>query len=121
MRQRVDPRLRGFARTLRRDATRAEDRLWSKLRGGRLNGLKFRRQAPIGNAIVDFVCFERKLIVELDGAQHDGSVCDARRDAELRHRGFRVLRFWNGALALDLGSVLDAIVMAAEGGEIAER
>jgi very-short-patch-repair endonuclease len=106
---------------MRSDATPAEARLWARLRAGRLEGLKFRRQVPIGNAIVDFVCFERQLVVELDGVQHDWSSRDAARDAELRRRGFRVLRFWNNALVEDMDSVLAAISSAAEGGEIAER
>jgi very-short-patch-repair endonuclease len=93
----------------------------AKLRGGNLNGLKFRRQVPIGNAIADFVCFERRLIVELDGVQHDQNEKDIRRDAELRRRGFRVLRFWNNTLAEDMDSVLAAILIAADGGELAER
>jgi len=121
VRQRVEPRLRGFARAMRSDAPRAEERLWARLRGGRLNGLKFRRQAPIGKAIADFVCFEHKLIVELDGAQHERNQRDERRDAELRARGFKLLRFWNNTLADDMESVLDAILTAAEGGELAER
>jgi very-short-patch-repair endonuclease len=106
---------------MRSDGTKAEQRLWAELRGGRLNGLKFRRQVPIGNAIADFVCYERKLIVELDGAQHDQNHGDERRDAELRARGFRMLRFWNNTLVDDLDSVLAAILTAAEGGELAER
>ena len=106
---------------MRSDATRAEDRLWAKLRGGKLNGLKFRRQVPIGNAIVDFVCFERKLIVELDGVQHDANDYDHKRDEQLRARGFRMLRFWNNTLVDDMDSVLAAILIAADGGELAER
>ena len=99
----------------------AEARLWARLRGGRLGGLKFRRQVPIGNAIADFVCFERRLIVELDGIQHDQSDYDRKRDAELRRRGFRVVRFWNNALTENMDGVLEAIRIAAEGGELAER
>jgi very-short-patch-repair endonuclease len=106
---------------MRSDATRAEERLWAQLRGGKLNGLKFRRQVPLGNAIVDFVCFERKLIVELDGVQHDANDYDRKRDEQLRARGFKMLRFWNNTLVDDMDSVLAAILIAADGGELAER
>src|SRR5690349_8314562 len=95
MRQPVDDKLLVLARTMRKNATNAERRMWSRLRDGRLDGLKFRRQAPIGRAIADFVCYEHKLIVEVDGGQHSGSARDIVRDAELNRRGFRVLRFWN--------------------------
>jgi len=57
---------------------------------------------PIGNAIVDFVCFERHLVIELDGGQHAQSSYDARRDNDLRRRGFRVLRFWNETVMQDM-------------------
>jgi very-short-patch-repair endonuclease len=106
---------------MRSEATIAEARLWAKLRGGRLGGLKFRRQVPIGNAIADFVCYERKLIIELDGFQHDQNAYDRKRDAELRRRGFRVLRVWNNSLTDNMDGVLEAIWTAAEGGELAER
>lgn len=59
-----------FARELRKNMTDAERRLWDQVRYRQLHGCKFRRQAPIGNFIVDFVCFEKKLIIELDGGQH---------------------------------------------------
>src|SRR5215471_5509338 len=95
MRQPVDERLRGFALAMRKESTDAERRMWSRLRNGQLYGLKFRRQVPIGNAIADFVCYEHKLIVEVDGGQHSENAHDAVRDAELARRGFRVLRFWN--------------------------
>ena len=78
-------------------------------------GLKFRRQVPIGNAIADFVCFEHKLIVEVDGGQHSESTRDALRDAELASKGFRVLRFWNIDVMRNTNSVLDKILAAAFG------
>src|SRR5581483_1370190 len=83
------------ARQLRKSMTDAERRLWSKLRGQQLAGLKFRRQAPIGPYIVDFVCLERKLVVEVDGGQHARDGTDDRRTAWLEREGYRVIRFWN--------------------------
>ena len=115
MRQTIDERLRGFARDMRKESTDAERRIWSKLRDGRLQGLKFRRQVPIGNAIADFVCFEHKLIVEVDGGQHSENTRDALRDAELTSKGFRVLRFWNPDVMRNTNSVLDTILAAALG------
>ena len=97
---------------MRKDATNAERRMWSKLRDGRLNGLKFRRQVPIGSFIADFVCYEQMLIVEVDGGQHSESASDVVRDAELRRRGFRVLRFWNIDVMRNTVGVLDTILAA---------
>jgi very-short-patch-repair endonuclease len=76
--------LRGFARGLRREATDAERRLWSLLRNRQLGGFKFRRQVPIGPYIADFICFDRRLIIEADGGQHADSAYDEARDAWLR-------------------------------------
>ncbi|MGE0734356.1 MAG: endonuclease domain-containing protein [Alphaproteobacteria bacterium] len=106
------------ARTLREQSTDAERRLWSRLRDRQLNGFKFRRQVGLGRYIADFVCFEKKLISELDGGQH-ADVARAERDeersAEFGKHGFRVLRFWNndvlenaeGVLASNLLSLRD--------------
>jgi very-short-patch-repair endonuclease len=113
MRQRVDQRKRQFARTMRSVATDAEMRLWYRLRDGRFGGLKFRRQVPIGGAIVDFACFEHHLVVEVDGGQHADSAEDRRRDDELGRRGFSVLRFWNNDVLADTDAVLAAIRDAA--------
>jgi very-short-patch-repair endonuclease len=82
------------AARLRRDATDVESKLWFALRDRRLDGFKFRRQATIGPYIVDFLCVEARLIVELDGGQHSVEV-DAARTAFLEERGYRVVRFWN--------------------------
>src|SRR5213078_1669458 len=109
MRKPIDERLLGFARDMRKESTDAERRMWSKLRDGRLSGLKSRRQVPIGRAIADFVCFEHKLIVEVDGGQHSESKRDVVRDADLERRGFRVLRFWNTDVMRNTNSVLDTI------------
>ena len=84
------------AKALRSHQTEAELRLWYLLRAHRFMDLKFKRQKPIGRYIVDFVCVERLLIVELDGGQHAEQVgYDQLRDAWLRGQGYTILRFWN--------------------------
>ena len=88
-------KLRGRAKVMRSEATDAEHRLWQLLRAHRFAGHKFRRQVPIDYYIADFVCFARRLIIELDGGQHAGSTSDERRDTYLRQQGFSVLRIWN--------------------------
>jgi very-short-patch-repair endonuclease len=93
------------ARRLRRRATDAERRLWSRLRAQAFHGLKFRRQHPIGRYVVDFACLERALVVELDGGQHSVAV-DARRTAAIERHGFRILRFWNNQVLGNLDGVL---------------
>ena len=108
--QAVPPSKRRFARALRREPTEVEDRLWQELRSRRLDRIKFRRQHNIGPYVVDFVCFEGRLVVELDGSQHAESAHDIARDAELKRRGFRVLRFWNEDVLKDLAGVCDTII-----------
>jgi len=104
---------RDRARRLRRDQTDAEARLWEALRAGRLGGWKWRRQAPVGPFIVDFLCLEAALAVELDGAIHlDQAEHDARREAYLRVRGLQVLRFWNAEVSDDLERVCQTILSA---------
>ena len=100
------------ARALRRNRTEAEARLWSLLRSRRLVGYKFRRQVPIGRAIVDFVCFDARLVIELDGSQHLASMRDRMRDAELSARGFEVLRVWNSELSDNRDGVLEGVLAA---------
>ena len=95
---------------MRREPTEAEDRLWQELRGRRLDGIKFRRQVPIGRFVADFVCVEARLVVEIDGSQHAESRRDQERDAELKARGFRVLRFWNDDGLKDMNAVCDTII-----------
>jgi very-short-patch-repair endonuclease len=93
--------------------TDAETRLWWKLRNRQLDGAYFRRQQPIGRYIVDFVCFERGLVVELDGGQHAlAAARDEVRDAWLATQGLRVLRFWNPDVMRSLGGVLETILNA---------
>ncbi len=99
------------ARQLRRDQTPKERVVWRELRAGRL-GLKFRRQWPVDGYVVDFVCFEARLIVELDGGQHaaeDARAYDAARTAVLEAGGFTVLRFWNSEVRQNLPGVLESI------------
>jgi very-short-patch-repair endonuclease len=82
----------------------AELRLWRLLRDRRLNGIKFRRQVPLGPYIVDFLCVGAKLIVEADGSQHAESPRDKARDAYLESQGWKVLRFWNNEVLQDFGA-----------------
>ncbi|MDX8525497.1 endonuclease domain-containing protein [Mesorhizobium sp. MSK_1335] len=100
---------RRFARTLRREMTEAENKLWQELRDRRLDRIKFRRQA-LGKYIADFVCAEARLIIEIDGNQHADSESDEVRAAELKARGFRVLRFWNDDVLKDMDGVCDTII-----------
>jgi len=88
-------KLIGYARDMRKSPTEAEAALWKLLRNRRFSDFKFRRQVPIGDYIVDFVCFEARLIVEADGSQHAESARDVRRDAWLEAEGYRIRRFWN--------------------------
>lgn len=83
------------AKSMRANPTDAERRLWAILRGKRLSGFKFRRQVVIDWYIVDFINFDRRLIVEADGSQHAECEYDERRDAYLKRQDFAVLRFWN--------------------------
>ena len=103
------PRLRRFAKTLRHHQTEHELRLWGMLRNRRFAAFKFRRQVPIGPYVADFVCYEARLIVELDGSQHADSAHDKVRDQWLVADGYRVLRIWNGELLTQRDSVLEAI------------
>ncbi|MHB9156329.1 MAG: endonuclease domain-containing protein, partial [Endomicrobiales bacterium] len=84
----------------------AETKLWQVLRDKRFNGVKFRRQEPLGKYILDFVCFEKKVIVEVDGGQHQEQMqYDGQRTEWLREQGFRVIRFWNHKVLQDLDVV----------------
>ncbi|WP_435626525.1 endonuclease domain-containing protein [Candidatus Ferrigenium straubiae] len=101
------------AKSLRRNLTDAEQRLWYHLRAHRFMGLKFKRQKPIGRYVVDFVCIEKKLVIELDGGQHADSLkADGERDAWLRGQGYTVLRFWNNELMNEMEGVLERIRLA---------
>ena len=101
------------ARELRRRSTEAEKRLWAELRNRRLQGFQFRRQVWIGPFVVDFVCVDERLVVELDGSQHaDRSDYDGRRSDVLAGEGYQVIRFWNNEVTENIAGVLDAIVAA---------
>jgi very-short-patch-repair endonuclease len=101
------------ARRLRKDSTDAENRLWSHLRAHRYGGHKFKRQQPIGPYIVDFVCFDARVIIEVDGGQHaDAARSDSIRDAWLAREGFRDLRFWNSEVLENTEGVMQRITSA---------
>jgi len=97
------------ARDLRRRLTAAEAKLWFRLRRRSLDGARFRRQAPIGPFIADFVCFEANLIVEVDGSQHVRSDADRARDEWFTKHGYSVLRVWNSDVLGNIDAVLEAI------------
>jgi very-short-patch-repair endonuclease len=107
--------VRHRAKRLRLDSTRAERDLWDCLRDRRLDGWKWRRQVVIGPFIVDFVCLEAALGIELDGDHHaDQQAYDARRDAYLRARGLRILRFRNDDFLDNPSAVTNAILDACD-------
>ncbi len=100
--------------------TDAERLLWRHLRNRELGGYKFRRQRPIGPYILDFVCLEKKLVVEVDGGQHAGQVeLDAKRSGYLGEKGYRVLRFWNNEVLKETESVLTVILSSLDGRSVA--
>jgi len=101
-------------RRLRREATDAETRLWFALRDRRLGGFKFVRQEAIGPYVVDFVCRQRKLIIEVDGGQHSENARDRVRDAALTADGYHVLRFWNSDVLSNTDGVLCTILAKLE-------
>ncbi len=104
---------KGNARSLRKSETDAERKIWQQLRSRNLNGAKFRRQHPEGQYIVDFICINEKLIIELDGSQHQRQQdYDAERSAFLEQAGYRVLRFWDDDVLLRTEDVMQAIFNA---------
>lgn len=103
------------AKALRRNPTDAEKRLWWRLRRQQLRGCRFRRQAPIGKYIVDFVCYAPRLVIEVDGGQHDaGRHRDEARTRWLEREGFRVLRFWNNEVPENIDGVVQRIETALQ-------
>lgn len=98
-----------LSRNLRKNQTDAERVLWSRLRNRQLGGYKFRRQEPIDQYIADFLCQEKKLIVELDGGQHNGNLQDETRTEALERLGYRVIRYWNNEVLNQLDDVVDSI------------
>ena len=103
------------ARALRNNLTDAERRLWQKLKRRQIATVKFRRQQPIGAFIVDFVCFERRVIVEVEGGQHSEPVpYDEQRTRWLTAQGYLVLRFWNNDVLANTEAVAQTILDAVE-------
>jgi very-short-patch-repair endonuclease len=100
------------ARTLRKKLTDTEQLLWYSLRKRQIRGLRFRRQVPLGTYIVDFLCYEARLIIELDGGQHNESEqlqYDMQRTQWLERQGYRVQRFWNNEVLEHLDDVLETV------------
>jgi very-short-patch-repair endonuclease len=97
--------------------TDAERALWARLRRRQVLGLKFRCQHPLGRYIVDFVCLERRLIIEVDGGQHlEQEGHDRERSSWLESQGYRVRRFWNSEVLATIDAVVETIAMALEAG-----
>lgn len=111
--QDATPIIFGYAKDLKKDLTEAEKIMWEKLRDRRLDGLKFRRQHPIGKFILDFYCHELKLAIEIDGNIHerdDVKEKDAGRTYMLKERGISILRFTNEEVITNIASVLNTII-----------
>ena len=119
-----EPKAGAFAKDLRSHLTDAEKILWSKLREGRRQGIRFRRQHPIGPYIADFACARANLVIEVDGATHASDAertHDERRDAYMRDRGWHVLRFWNHDIYRNLNEVVDSIFAVATSFKVPDR
>ena len=100
----------GLARRLRREATDAERRLWSRLRDRQVDGVKFRRQVPIATFVADFASVEAKLVIEVDGSQHAKAVeADRLRSDALGAAGYLVLRFWNNEVLENIDGIVREI------------
>lgn len=102
-----------IARNLRKNSTKEEQKLWSIIRNRQLNNFKFKRQVPIGNYVVDFLCEAKKLIIEIDGGQHN-QIKDIRRDEIrtefLNQKGYVVIRFWNNEINENISGVIEKIL-----------
>ncbi len=110
-----DPHLMHNGRNLRKNMTPAEWRLWQYLRGKQLGGYRFRRQQPLGQYILDFVCVNAKLVIEIDGGQHaEQTAYDEMRTRYLQNLGFTVIRFWNNEVLQQTDAVLTAILHKLE-------
>lgn len=108
----ADPRIRTFAKQMRRSMTEAETILWSKLRGRQRNGWQFRRQHPVGHFILDFACVKAHLAIEVDGATHSEDAelrHDKQRSAYLQSKGWDMLRVQNADVYDELDGVLTLI------------
>ena len=103
------------ARVLRRASTEAEQAFWNQVRDKRLGGHRFRRQVPIGPYIADFVCPSARLVIELDGGQHQQqAAADERRTQWLESEGYRVMRLWNNDVFENMPGVLEAVIAKVE-------
>lgn len=101
------------ARALRKRSTDTERKLWHYLRDRQIEGCKFRRQHPIAPYIVDFICIEKRLVVEADGSQHaEHAAYDERRTTFLESQGLRVLRFWDNEILNNMNGILETIRLA---------
>ena len=99
-----------LARALRKRMTDTERLLWRHLRNRELGGWKFRRQYPVGSFIVDFICVEKNVVIEVDGGQHaENEELDLQRSAYLNKMGYQVVRFWNNQVLQETEAVLEAI------------
>ena len=108
-----------FARELRQKQTDSEKALWQKLRDKQFEGIKFRRQQPVGPYIVDFISPKEKIIIEIDGGQHNEKEIqkkDEERTVWLEKEGYLILRFWNNEVLFNPGGVLERIREAIEEG-----
>jgi very-short-patch-repair endonuclease len=105
----VAKRIRHFAKDMRREPTAAEAAMWRLLRDRRLSQYKFRRQVPFQKFILDFVCFEKRIVIEIDGGQHAESARDTIRDSILKAEGFRIERYWNNDVLQQPSAVLEDI------------
>jgi very-short-patch-repair endonuclease len=108
----IKPSQLKFSRKLRREESEAERNLWSRLRNHQIHGAKFRRQETLGDYIVDFVSFEKKLIIEIDGGQHNEAGIRKRdevRTSWLESNGFKVIRFWDNDVLENIDGVLEII------------
>jgi very-short-patch-repair endonuclease len=109
---RTDENLTELAKELRKNQTKEEKKLWQYLKNKQINGIKFRRQEPINRFIVDFISYEKRIIIELDGGQHnqnDMKVKDTIRDKSLNKLGFKVLRYWNNDVLSNIEGVIEDI------------
>ncbi len=106
----MNKQLRNLQKSLKHNSTEAEQKIWRQLRDRRFAHLKFRRQQIIEGYIVDFVCFKKKLIIEIDGSQHHEQIeYDEKRTEKLTREGFKILRFWNNEIFNQMDVVLERI------------